>query len=237
MHPCCSMGAWVAAALTAELHRRGGPLPEKIYASANRSPMLAGEGPGRWPWAARAAPRYRCPAAGQQQGQAGFESFPLTPPCRSHAPRRGLCGHAHPGAARLLGRHGGAVRAQPRPGMSSPDRCAAKLVQSLCKIHRVPVAASHELAAPLQEHPSVRSMLQPMLQADFRLLETWQPLQWPDIAAARGGEPGALQRLPCPVAALGATADRRYTPAQLEAWREVAPDGAFQLQWFQGGHL
>eukprot|EP00887_Chlorella_sp_A99_P008296 scaffold12.g8296.t1 len=37
-----SLGAWVAFALTQELQRRGGPLPVKVYASANRSPLLAG---------------------------------------------------------------------------------------------------------------------------------------------------------------------------------------------------
>lgn len=47
-----SMGAWVAAALALELQARGGPLPLKLYASGNRSPMLAGEGQPRGGWRA-----------------------------------------------------------------------------------------------------------------------------------------------------------------------------------------
>jgi surfactin synthase thioesterase subunit len=95
----------------------------------------------------------------------------------------------------------------------------------------------------------------PVLQADFRVIETWQPGLRPGSAAAGSrtaqawqlgsaqtsaadgsGTPGDLWPLPCPVAALGATADRRCTPTQLEAWREVAPAGAFELHWFEGGH-
>lgn len=53
-----SMGAWVAFALARELERRGGPLPFKLYVSANRSPLLAGAG---WGGGGRAVYGWGCP--------------------------------------------------------------------------------------------------------------------------------------------------------------------------------
>ena len=40
--PPCRAGAWVAYELACELQRRGGPLPARLYSSANRAPTLAG---------------------------------------------------------------------------------------------------------------------------------------------------------------------------------------------------
>ena len=69
-----------------------------------------------------------------------------------------------------------------------------------------------------------------MLQADFRVVETYCP-------GGEGCSHGA-PRLACPVVALGASEDGRYSRQQLGAWREVAPKGAggFVEVWFPGGH-
>lgn len=67
------------------------------------------------------------------------------------------------------------------------------------------------LPACPQEHPAIRRLLLPTLRADFRLIESWRPLE--QQAGTRG--PGACltaeegMRLPCSVAALGATEDVR----------------------------
>lgn len=91
----------------------------------------------------------------------------------------------------------------------------------------------------------MRRLLLPTLAADFQLIETWNPLRGTGPAPAKeaaGGGPAAAApalRLPCPLAALGARGDRRYTAAQLGAWRACAPGGsseAFEERWFEGGH-
>ena len=67
----------------------------------------------------------------------------------------------------------------------------------------------------LQEHPAVRKLLLPMLQADFQLIQTWRPegAAGADGAFEQEGGEGAHvpdQQLPVAVAALGATQDARY---------------------------
>jgi surfactin synthase thioesterase subunit len=45
----------------------------------------------------------------------------------------------------------------------------------------------------------------------------------------------AAARLPVPLVAFGARGDARYEPAQLSAWRDVAPlDRVFLERWFEG---
>lgn len=58
-----SAGSWVAYQLARELKTRGGPLPLKLYASANRSPTLAGD---------RGARSFMPPARVQSTLAAGF---------------------------------------------------------------------------------------------------------------------------------------------------------------------
>lgn len=76
---------------------------------------------------------------------------------------------------------------------------------------------------PLLEDPAVRRFVLPTLRADFQIVETFQPAD-PD------------RRLPCPVVAIGALQDTRYTPEQLSMWAECAPPGAFRELWVPGGH-
>ncbi|GAB4816356.1 hypothetical protein N2152v2_003402 [Parachlorella kessleri] len=142
-----SMGAWVAFALAQELQRRGGPLPLKLYASANRSPLLAG-----------------------------------------------VANDVDP-----------------------------------AEMHRLPKAQFWEHMEarygrkPELEDRHMRDFAERTLRADFQLIETFQP------AVPR-------LRLPCPVLALGGRSDKRLTHQQLEAWGEVAPEGAFQWRLLDGGH-
>lgn len=164
-----SMGAWVAYALTQELRRRGGPLPLKLYASANRSPLLAG-------------PEH----------------------------------DVDPTVMHLL------------PPESFWEALAARYGPN-----------------PSLEHAGIRKLLLPMLTADFRVIETWQPGAAASGAAAEAvgaaEQPSQEQQgevqLPCPIAALGATEDGRYTRQQLQAWRHCAAPGAFEERWFDGGHF
>lgn len=73
-----------------------------------------------------------------------------------------------------------------------------------------------------------------MLQADFRVVETYRP------GGGDSSSPGSAPRLACPVVALGAGEDRRFSRQQLDAWRDVAPPGeagGFILEaQFPGGH-
>lgn len=63
----------------------------------------------------------------------------------------------------------------------------------------------------------VRSYVEPLLRADFELLETYVP------------KPGLLDNIP--VVACGANGDTRFTHEQLEAWREHTT-GKFQVKRF-----
>lgn len=69
----------------------------------------------------------------------------------------------------------------------------------------------------------VKKFVLPILQADFQVVETYQPLQ-------------TSQPLSCGIIALGGTKDGRYTKKQIEAWKECAPEGRFDIKWFDGGH-
>eukprot|EP00850_Spirogloea_muscicola_P013513 SM000092S24481 [mRNA] locus=s92:246120:249287:+ [translate_table: standard] len=60
----------------------------------------------------------------------------------------------------------------------------------------------------------------PLLKADFRLLEMYEP---------------TLAPLAIPVDALAADADTRYTRNQISAWKHSTCAG-FSEHWFQGGH-
>ncbi|KAJ8600973.1 hypothetical protein CTAYLR_006312 [Chrysophaeum taylorii] len=64
---------------------------------------------------------------------------------------------------------------------------------------------------------TVRRYVEPLLRADFRLLETYEP---------------KVERLPIPIVACGARGDDRFTSDQLEAWREHTSSDAFDVQWF-----
>ena len=53
----------------------------------------------------------------------------------------------------------------------------------------------------MQAHVGVRKFMWPLLRADFELIETYQP--------------PSLEPLSCDVTAIGARADRRYSPDQV----------------------
>ena len=60
-----------------------------------------------------------------------------------------------------------------------------------------------------------------------------QPLDGADLDACLHAHPLAL---PCPLAAIGATQDSRYTRQQLGAWAACAPPGRYEELWLEGGH-
>ena len=162
--PCC-LPACLPACLQ-ELAALGGPLPLKLYASANRSPLLAGA-------------------------------------CHDVDP---TVMHRLPGADfwaamdRRYGRNPNLVGACCKGGMQR-SRWHGAVLSPASMMPPLPTccwACPGCLLPPLQEHPAVRRLLLPMLQADFRLIETWE------------GPPDTAYQLPCPIAALGATADVRY---------------------------
>lgn len=66
----------------------------------------------------------------------------------------------------------------------------------------------------------VRLMTWPLLQADFKLVETY--------------EGPSVQGLDCPLLAVGARDDKRYTADQISAWGKHCQD--FTECWVQGGH-
>lgn len=84
-----------------------------------------------------------------------------------------------------------------------------------CLPAKLPPTLGAATPRPLQEHPAVRKLLLPMLQADFQLIETWRPEGAAGADGAvnehEGGEeaPMQAQQLPCAIAALGATEDVR----------------------------
>lgn len=81
-----------------------------------------------------------------------------------------------------------------------------------------------------------------MLQADFKLIETWQPegsageIRGGAVESEAGQAPQQPMLLPCAVAAIGAAGDRRYTEQQLGAWERVAPPGGYEERWVEGEH-
>lgn len=72
------------------------------------------------------------------------------------------------------------------------------------------------------EHPSVRKMMGPILQADFQIAETYAPL--PD------------SRVSCPLFVSGGSEDVRYNEKMLQAWDDCTADSHFTVSTFAGGH-
>lgn len=72
------------------------------------------------------------------------------------------------------------------------------------------------------EHPSVRKMMGPILQADFQIAETYMPL--PD------------SRVSCPLFVSGGSEDVRYNEKMLQAWDDCTTDSHFIVSTFAGGH-
>lgn len=67
----------------------------------------------------------------------------------------------------------------------------------------------------------VSQMVWPSLQADFRLVETYKA----DISDV----------LPCPLTAIGALQDKRYTPEQVDGWK-LHTCKAYAQHWVVGQH-
>lgn len=72
------------------------------------------------------------------------------------------------------------------------------------------------------EHPSIRKMMGPILQADFQIAETYMPL--PD------------SHVTCPLFVSGGSEDVRYNKKMLQAWDECTTDSHFTVNTFPGGH-
>ncbi len=97
--------------------------------------------------------------------------------------------------------------------------------------------------ASTQAHSALRRRLQPMLQADFKLIETWRPdelaaeeREGHSIGSGDGKAPLQPLPLPCAVVAIGAAGDCRYTAQQLGEWARLAPAGGYEERWFEGEH-
>ncbi|MGQ0840937.1 thioesterase II family protein [Actinokineospora sp.] len=73
------------------------------------------------------------------------------------------------------------------------------------------------------DDPEWWALLEPMLRADFRLVETWRPV---------AGRP----RLPVPVSAFGGTRDPAVPPERLTAWAEHT-DRFLGVHLFPGDHF
>ncbi|MET9580735.1 Surfactin synthase thioesterase subunit [Streptomyces sp. Ag82_O1-12] len=76
--------------------------------------------------------------------------------------------------------------------------------------------------AELLDHPMFRELILPYIQADFRLLGSYEH------------RPGAL--LGCPVTAVAGADDPRVTPEQVARWASVT-EGAFRQWTVPGGHF
>mmetsp|Transcript_46070 Transcript_46070/g.87902 ORF Transcript_46070/g.87902 Transcript_46070/m.87902 type:complete len:281 (-) Transcript_46070:529-1371(-) len=74
---------------------------------------------------------------------------------------------------------------------------------------------------PDLQHEGIRKFIFPVLQADFALLETYQP-----------SDP-SFTPLSCPVAACGAEGDNRYSKSQLAEWSKHTSSN-FEEHWFEG---
>lgn len=71
-------------------------------------------------------------------------------------------------------------------------------------------------------HDELMELLLPVLRADFALLESYQPTEYPP--------------LPCPMLVCGGIDDDDVSLADLDAWRPHAA-GAFRVARFPGGHF
>lgn len=74
----------------------------------------------------------------------------------------------------------------------------------------------------VMQDAELKAIYAPLLQADFTLVETYQP--------------STLTPLPCPVTALGGDADPFATEAELQAWRPLT-QSPFDLHLLPGGHF
>lgn len=78
------------------------------------------------------------------------------------------------------------------------------------------------LPALILEDAELRAIYAPLLQADFTLVETYQP--------------SSLTPLACPITALGGDADPFATEADLRAWQPLT-QSQFALHLLPGGHF
>jgi medium-chain acyl-[acyl-carrier-protein] hydrolase len=90
----------------------------------------------------------------------------------------------------------------------------ARFIQAIRRLHGTP--------DEVLDHPELRSLLLPLLRADFTLCETYR---------YRAGEP-----LDCPIVAFGGTQDSDISRRELEAWREHTR-ARFTLRMLPGGHF
>ncbi|PSC74686.1 type I polyketide synthase [Micractinium conductrix] len=233
-----SMGAWVAYQLTQELKRRGGPVPLKVYASANRSPLLAGVKHDVHPvvmhqllpepfWAAmehRYGPNTSLahPAMRRLMLPALQADFQLVETWRPQAGTDSGCG-----CAPLCG---------PRPG-SAARRSSSDGSSSAARRSSSGGSSSQEGSGSAPGSAARRSSSQEGGGGDGAAAHTapgsGQPLDGADLDACLHAHPLAL---PCPLAAIGATQDSRYTRQQLGAWAACAPPGRYEELWLEGGH-
>lgn len=72
------------------------------------------------------------------------------------------------------------------------------------------------------QHPSIKMMMQPILQADFSVSETYDP---PEDCHVK-----------CPIFVLGGTEDTRYSESMLAAWLPCSLTGEFAMSMLNGGH-
>lgn len=59
--------------------------------------------------------------------------------------------------------------------------------------------SAHPLPTSAQEHPAVRKLMLPMMMADYKLMETWEP--WGHDAQPSNGSSGAAGAVPAAVPA------------------------------------
>ncbi|KAK3278687.1 hypothetical protein CYMTET_13394 [Cymbomonas tetramitiformis] len=74
---------------------------------------------------------------------------------------------------------------------------------------------------PDLQKEAIKKFVYPTLKSDFSLLEGYQP-----------SDP-SFSPLPCDLAACGAKGDSRYTPEQLQGWKQHTA-GKFTELWFEG---
>lgn len=73
------------------------------------------------------------------------------------------------------------------------------------------------------EHPELWEVFEPVLRADFKLVETYRPMPEAD-------------RVACPITAISGTQDAIVKSGQMAGWRDRT-DGAFDEATVDGGHL
>ena len=111
----------------------------------------------------------------------------------------------------LSGRRAPQVPDDDEPMHALPD---AEFMERLRKLNGTPEEAL--------QHPELMQMMQPLLRADFEVIETY--------------EPGALSPLTCPITVLGGIGDVDVSREALEGWREHT-SGPFLVRMFPGDHF